>query len=84
MRTDSSSISPNPVNPYNAASEKTAAAQRSFQVRKKSVKRAAVVRAWTGVDKAPIIGQWMNGGRSQTSTKDQRHANAIGKLSDVA
>jgi hypothetical protein len=84
MRVDSSSTNSNSVNPYNAATEKTAAARRSFQPRKKPVKRAASVQAWTGVDKASMMGQWMSGGRSQALTKIQRHASAPGKDSKIA
>jgi hypothetical protein len=79
MRIDCGSINPKPVNPYNAATEKMTATRRSFQVRKKLAKRAAGVQGWSGVDKAPIIGQWMNGGRGQMLTKDQRLIGATGK-----
>jgi len=84
MRADSRSISSNPVNPYNAASEKASGARRSFQTRRKAVKQAAAVRAWTGADKAPVIGQWMNGGRGKTVSKDQRRGSVIARLPEVA
>jgi hypothetical protein len=79
MRIECNSITPKPVNPYNAATEKAVTARRSFQVRKKLAKRAAGVQAWAGVDKDPIVGQWMNGGRSQMLTKDQRLIRASSK-----
>jgi hypothetical protein len=79
MRSDGSSMNPNPVNPYYAATEKAVAARRPFRVRKKPMKRAAGVQAWAGSDQAFMMGQWMNGGPGQALPKDQRHASASGK-----
>ena len=62
--------SPNPVNPYNAASEKTAGARRSSPMRRKLVKHSTGTQAWASVDQTPIIGQWMSGAHDQ-STKDR-------------
>lgn len=76
MRADSSSNNSNPVNPYNAATEKTVVARRSFQIRKKIAKRAANNQAWAGFGRAPMMAEWMSGGRSQTNAKEQRQTNA--------
>ncbi|MGD0938642.1 MAG: hypothetical protein ABR905_02945 [Terracidiphilus sp.] len=73
MRVDADSTNTNPVNPYNAAAEKTSAARRSFQMRKKLAKRAASGQGWAGLDQAAMIGQWMSGGQGLTINKDQRN-----------
>jgi hypothetical protein len=78
------SDSSNPVNPYNAASDKTAAARRSYQQRKKLAKRAGANQAWAGLDQASMIGQWMSAGRSPASTKNQRPGGVLAKGSKVA
>jgi hypothetical protein len=83
MRAESSTIHPNPVNPYNAASEKTAATRRSYPVRKKLAKRAASGQSWAGMDQAAMIGQWMSGGKSRTQPKEQRRVSAAGKKSNL-
>jgi len=46
MRVDGGPIHTNPVNPYNAATEKTVAARRSYQLRKKLAKRATGGQGW--------------------------------------
>jgi hypothetical protein len=84
MRLDDGSIKHDPVNPYNAATEKVAALRRTFQARKKPVKRVAGVQAWVGVDQAAVIGQWMNGGCDRTSNKDHRETTVSGKDLKVA
>jgi len=79
MRADGSSSNDNPVNPYNAATEKTIAARRPYQRQKKLAKRAAGSQAWAGFDKAPVIGQWMSGGRGQTLGNERHNAKTAGK-----
>jgi hypothetical protein len=79
MRSDNSAIKPNPVNPYNAATEKAFAAQRPSQARKKSVKRETGGQAWTGSAQSLMIGQWMSAGRGRALAKDSHHADASGK-----
>lgn len=83
MHLDKGSSNPNPVNPYNAAAEKTTVAQRSFQLRKKLAKRTAGTQAWAGLGQAPMIGQWMNGGRDSALTEDKRHASSALKDSKI-
>ena len=83
MRVDSGSINPNPVNPYNAATEKTVTARRSFQLRKKLAKRATGTQTWEGVDQVSMIGQWMSAGRGSTLTKNTRQASATLKNSKI-
>ncbi len=84
MRVDIRSTMSSPVNPYNAATEKTVAARRSNQPRKKPVKRAASIRSWAGLNQASAIGQWMNGGRGHALTKKQRPAIVAVKAPDLA
>jgi hypothetical protein len=79
MPIDGGSTHPNPVNPYNAATEKTAAARRSYQLRKKLAKRPTGPQGWAGLDQAPMIGQWMNGGQGKTPGKEQHNTSAAGK-----
>jgi len=80
MRVDGGSSNANPVNPYNAATEKTLAARRPCQARKKLAKRAtAGSQAWAGFDQAPVIAQWMSGERGKTPGKEQHNASAEGK-----
>ena len=83
MRVNGRSIITNPVNPYNAATEKTIAARWPTQLRRKLAKLAASARAWAGKDKAPTIGQWMNGGREQTLPKKQCPASTVGKAPNL-
>ncbi|MGD0095668.1 MAG: hypothetical protein ABSB60_04190 [Terracidiphilus sp.] len=71
MHLGGGSIQHNPVNPYNAATEKTFAAKRSYQIRKKLTKRASGAQGWAGVDQTAIIGRWMSGGHGLSSTKNQ-------------
>ena len=79
MRIDGGSTQPNPVNPYNAATEKTVAAKRSYQLRKKLAKRAASSHGWAGLDQTALIGQWMSGGQDKTKTRNQRQSVASAK-----
>jgi hypothetical protein len=83
MQIHGSPENPEPVNPYYAATEKAIAAQRPFNVRKKPAKRAAGAQTGTGSDQTFMIGQWMNGGRSQVLTEDRHHAGACGKEPDL-
>jgi hypothetical protein len=83
MRINSTPMDSIPVNPYNAATEKTVTARRSTQLRKKLAKRAAGARLWEGLDKASMIGRWMNGGKSPASATDQHHASAAGQESKI-
>jgi len=79
MRVDGSSIHSNPINPYNAAAEKTAAAKRSYLLRKKLAKRAAGAQGWAELDQAAMIGQWMSGRQGRNLTENQRRLGANAK-----
>jgi hypothetical protein len=79
MRVNDSSSNANPVNPYNAATEKTFAVRRPYQARKKLAKRATRSKAWAGFDQVPVIGQWMSGGPGKTPGKEQRNASAANR-----
>jgi hypothetical protein len=61
MHSDECSMSPNPVNPYYAATEKANEARRPFQILKKQVKRASSGQFLAGSELACAVGQWMNG-----------------------
>lgn len=83
MRSDSANTRLDPVNPYNAATEKTVSARRSFQMRKKLAKRAAGAQGWAGVDQAAMMSQWMSGGQARSPAKDQRRAGAGGRKASL-
>ena len=83
MPNDGSSMNPNPVNPYYAATEKAVAARRPSQTRKKATKRTAGVQASAGSGQIFLMGQWMCAGRSQALTEDRRHATRSGKGPDL-
>jgi hypothetical protein len=83
MPNNGSSMNPNPVNPYYAATEKAVVARRPFQARKKSTKRTAGVQTSAGSGQAFMMSQRMNAGRSQALTEDRRHATRSGKGQDL-
>ncbi|MGC9157730.1 MAG: hypothetical protein ACP5FH_01975 [Terracidiphilus sp.] len=60
-----------PVNPFYAAAEKVAAAQRPFQVRKKSMKRSAVAQAWAQSRETLMIDRWVNAGQKPVLAEDR-------------
>lgn len=76
MRIENSLINPDPVNPYQAATEMAIAARRPMQDRKKPVKRGTGAQGWAGAKQSLMIGQWMNGGRGEAVTKVKHTANA--------
>jgi hypothetical protein len=86
MRIHSSQISLNTVNPYSAAAEKAAAAQRAADVRKKLLKGVAEIEGAPTPEEAFMIGQWMDSRHSQVQSQDQNnaqyHAGASGKDPD--
>ncbi len=70
------------VNPYSAAAEKAAAAQRAADVRKRLLKRAAEADKTAVPHEAQLVGKWM-GFRLENSHEDvEYHAAAAGKDSD--
>jgi hypothetical protein len=72
----------NAVNPYSAAAEKAAAAQRAADVRKKLMKSASDIDGVSSPDETFMIGQWMDSRHSQVESEDQYHASASGKDPD--
>jgi hypothetical protein len=72
----------NAVNPYSAAAEKAAAAQRAADVRKKLMKSAADIEGTASPEEAFMLGQWMDSRHSQVESEDQYHASASGKDPD--
>ena len=77
------SMSINAANFYSAAqNEKTAAAQRAADVRKKLLKGAAEIEGASTPEESLLIGQWMDSRHSQVQSEDQYHTSASGKDPD--
>ncbi|MDR3772110.1 MAG: hypothetical protein P4L26_02115 [Terracidiphilus sp.] len=72
----------NAVNPWSAAAEKAAAAQRAGDVRKKLVKSAIDIEGAANPDQAFMMGNWMNSGQGQPQDEVEYHAATAGKDSD--
>jgi hypothetical protein len=76
-------MSINAANFYSAAqNEKTAAAQRAADVRKKQLKGAAEIEGASTPEESLLIGQWMDSRHSQVQSEDQYHTSASGKDPD--
>jgi hypothetical protein len=76
-------MSINAANFYSAAqNEKTAAAQRAADVRKKLLKGAAEIEGASTPEESLLIGQWMDSRHSQVQSEDQYHTSASGKDPD--
>ena len=82
MRIHGHRMNLNAVNPYSAAAEKAAAAQRAADVRKKLMKSAADIEGTASPEEAFMLGQWMDSRHSQVESEDQYHASASGKDPD--
>jgi hypothetical protein len=68
---------------YSAAqNEKTAAAQRAADVRKKLLKGASEIQDASTPEEALLIGQWMDSRHSQVQSQDEYHTTEEGKDSD--
>jgi len=72
----------NAVNPYCAAAEKAAAAQRAADVRKKLMKSASDIEGIASPDEAFMVGHWIDPRQSQPQTDVEYHTAAAGKDSD--
>jgi hypothetical protein len=73
-------MSINAANFYSAAqNEKTAAAQRAADVRKKLLKGASEIEGASTPEESLLIGQWMDSRHSQVQSEDEYHTSASGK-----
>jgi hypothetical protein len=65
---------------YSAAQgEKTAAAQRATDNRRKLLKSASEIESAASPEETLMIGQWLDSRHSQVQSEDQYHASAAGK-----
>jgi hypothetical protein len=68
---------------YSAAqNEKTTAAQRAADIRKKLLKGASEIEGAATLEETLLIGQWMDSRHSQVQSQDQYHTSASGKDPD--
>ncbi|HEY1903767.1 MAG TPA: hypothetical protein VGG56_15140 [Terracidiphilus sp.] len=72
MHIHGSHMNLNAVNPYSAAAEKAAAAQRAANVRKKLLKTAGDLEGAAGLDETFLAGHWLDS--SQGTNLLQSHA----------
>jgi hypothetical protein len=80
MHIHGNSMSINAANFYSAAqNEKTAAAQRAADVRKKLLKGASEIEGASTPEESLLIGQWMDSRHSQVQSEDEYHTSASGK-----
>jgi hypothetical protein len=83
MHIHGNSIALNAANLYSAGqNEKTAAAQRAADVRKKLLKGAAETEGASTPEESLLIGQWMDSRHSQVQSEDQYRTSASGKAPD--
>jgi len=62
--------------------ERTAAAQRASEVRKKLLKSATALDGSASPEETLLIGQWLDGRHSQALSGDEYHADGSGKDPD--
>ncbi len=72
----------NAVNPYSAAAEQAAAAQRAANVRKKLMKSASDIEGVSSPDEAFMVGHWMDATQSRPQDEVVYHTSTAGKDSD--
>ena len=82
MRIHGNLLNLNAVNPYFAAAEKAAAAQRAADVRKKLTKSAADIERAASPEEAFMLGQWVDSRHSPVESENQYRAGASGKDPD--
>ena len=83
MHIHGNSMNINAASLYSSAqNEKTAAAQRAAEVRKKLLRSASDIEGASSPEEAFMIGQWMDGRHSQVQSEDEYHAGASGRDSD--
>lgn len=79
MHIHGNQLNVNAVNPFSAAAERAAAAQRAADIRKKLVKSASEIEGAATPEESLLIGQWMDSRHSQVQSEEQYHASASGK-----
>ncbi len=72
----------NAVNPYSAAAENAAAAQRAANVRKKLMKSASDIEGVSSPEEAFMLGHWMDSTQSPPQNDAEYHTSTAGKDSD--
>lgn len=86
MHIHTSSMHLNTLNPYSAAAEKAAAAQRAADVRRKLMKSAGDVEGVASPDEAVMVSRWMEPqGSAQQSPSHgdvEYHTSVAGRDSD--
>jgi hypothetical protein len=84
MHIHGNSMAVNAASFYSAGqSEKTAAAQRAADVRKKLMKAGSVTEAVATTEETLMIGQWMDSRPSQVLSEDGYRTAASGRDSDL-
>lgn len=68
----------NSVNPYDAAAQKAAAAQRSADVRNKLLNSASEIESASDPEEAFMIRRWVNGQKSRGPGEDEYHTGSNG------
>ncbi len=79
MHIHGNQLNVNAVNPFSAAADHAAAAQRAADIRKKLVKSASEIEGAASPEESLLIGQWMDSRHSQVQSEEQYHASASGK-----
>ncbi|MFY9855532.1 MAG: hypothetical protein WAK26_16805 [Terracidiphilus sp.] len=83
MHIHGNSMSINAASFHSAAqNEKTAAAQRAADARKKLLKGASEIEGASTPEESLLIGQWMDSRHSQVLSEDEDHTATEGKNSD--
>jgi hypothetical protein len=72
----------NAVNPYSAAAEKAAAAQRAADVRKKLMKSPTDIEGISSPDEAYMVSHWMDPKQRPPHDDVEYHTSSAGKDSD--
>jgi hypothetical protein len=67
------------INTYAAGNDRSAAAQRAAEVRKRLLKSAQSIEPGTDPDATLLIGQWLDSRHSQVLPQDEYHTAASGK-----
>jgi hypothetical protein len=83
MHIHGNQINLNAVNPYSAAAEKAAAAQRAADVRKKLMKSGASLEGIADPEEAFMVGHWMNSTQGPAQNDDEYHASPKGKKKNL-
>jgi hypothetical protein len=84
MHIHGNSMSVNQADFYSAAQgERTTAAQRAAEVRKKLLSGSSATESASSPEEALLIGHWLDSRHSQTQSEEQYHSSAAGKDPDL-